>query len=98
MDAGVLALDVIRRWTKDPDAYSGGVTNAAYVIMKRNFAPAADRLKALIARERKMPAALDEARKNLDNPPQDLHRDRASSRSTATSASSRTTCRRPSPT
>ncbi|MEP6733803.1 MAG: DUF885 domain-containing protein [bacterium] len=69
MDAGILANDVMKRWTKDPDSYSGGITNAAYVIMKRNFAPGPDRLRALIARERKMPAALAEARKNLDNPP-----------------------------
>jgi uncharacterized protein (DUF885 family) len=69
MDAGVLALDVIRRWATDPDTYSGGMTNAAYVIMKRNYAPAADRLRALIARENAMPAAFAEARKNIDNPP-----------------------------
>src|SRR5262249_41569260 len=31
---------------------------------------ATDRLKALIAREQRMPAALDEARKNLSNPPE----------------------------
>jgi uncharacterized protein (DUF885 family) len=70
MDAGVLGLDVMRMWTKDADSYSGGITNAAYVIMKRPYAPAADRLKALIARERRMPAALAEARKNLQNPPE----------------------------
>ena len=69
MDAGILANDAIKRWAKDPDAYSGGITNAAYVIMKRNFAPAADRLRALIARERLMPATLAVARKNLVNPP-----------------------------
>lgn len=69
MDAGILANDVIKRWAKDADAYSGGITNAAYVIMKRSFAPAADRLKSLIARERLMPSTLDEAHKNLDNPP-----------------------------
>ena len=57
------------KWAKDPDSYSSAVTNAAYVIMKRDYAPAADRLKALIAREQKMPAALAEARKNLDAPP-----------------------------
>ena len=39
-DARVLAIDTIRMWTKDPDTYSGDVTNAAYVIMKRNYAPA----------------------------------------------------------
>ena len=78
IDAAILSLDVIRAWTRDPDMYSGGVTNAAYVIMKRAYAPAADRLKALIAREKLMPAALAEARRNLDNPPeiytQDRHR------------------------
>src|SRR3954452_8683712 len=68
MTAGILANDVIRQWTKDPDVYSGGVTRAAYMIMKRKFAPAAERLKSLIARERKMPAFLDEGRKNIDNP------------------------------
>ncbi len=69
IDASVLALDRIRQWAKDPDSYSGAITNAAYVIMKRNYAPAAQRLSALIARERKMPAALLEARKNLATPP-----------------------------
>ena len=49
--------------------YSGAITNAAYVIMKRNYAPAAERLAALVARERQMPAVLLEARKNLDTPP-----------------------------
>ena len=69
LDAGVLALERIRQWAKDPDSYSGAITNAAYVIMKRNYAPAAERLAALIAREKKMPPALLEARKNLGAPP-----------------------------
>ena len=69
LDAGVLHYDVIKRWATDPDFYSGSATNGAYVIMRRPFAPAADRLKNLIARERKMPATLQEARKNLTNPP-----------------------------
>ncbi|MDQ6611047.1 MAG: DUF885 domain-containing protein, partial [Gemmatimonadota bacterium] len=69
LDAGILEYDVIRKWTKDPDSYSSGVTNAAYTIMKRNFAPPSDRLKSLIQRERKLPAQLVDARNNLDNPP-----------------------------
>ena len=69
LDASILSIEVIRPWTKDPDSYSGGITNAAYAIMKRPYAPAQDRLKSLIAREALMPAALAEARKNLDNPP-----------------------------
>jgi len=69
LDAGVLALDRIRQWAKDPDSYSGAITNSAYVIMKRNYAPAPERLTALIAREKKMPGVLLEARKNLGSPP-----------------------------
>jgi len=68
MDAGVLANSVIRQWAKDPDFYSSGVTNAAYVIMRRKFAPPADRLRSLIEREKKMPAFLDQARANLTAP------------------------------
>ena len=69
MNAGILANRVIRQWASDPDFYSAGVTNAAYTIMKRKFAPPADRLKALIARETRMPSFLDQGRTNLDNPP-----------------------------
>jgi len=68
MDAGILANSVIRQWSKDPDFYSAGVTNAAYVIMRRKFAPPADRLKSLIEREKKMPAFLDQGRANLTAP------------------------------
>jgi uncharacterized protein (DUF885 family) len=69
LDASVLSLDRIRSWAKDPDSYAGAITNAAYVIMKRNYAPPAERLAALVAREQRMPAALAEARRNLDTPP-----------------------------
>jgi len=68
MDAGILDNRVIRRWAKDPDVYSSAVTNAAYVIMKRKFAPAEERLRALVEREKKIPAFLGEARKSLDQP------------------------------
>ncbi len=64
----VLQLESIRMWEKNPDVYSSGITNAAYAIMKREYAPAAERLKSLIEREKKMPAALAEARKNLSKP------------------------------
>jgi uncharacterized protein (DUF885 family) len=38
-------------------------------MIKREFAPAEERLRRLIAREKGMPGALAEARKNLENPP-----------------------------
>ena len=45
----LLDLEEIRMWEKNPDLYSSGITNAAFVIMSRKFAPAADRLRSLIA-------------------------------------------------
>jgi uncharacterized protein (DUF885 family) len=69
IDSRVLTLDTIRPWAKDPDTYSSGITNTAYLMIKRAYAPPEERLKQLIAREKQMPAALLEARKNLDNPP-----------------------------
>jgi len=65
----LLSLEVIRGWEKDPDNYSSGITNSAFVIMERPYASTDTRLRALVEREKKMPQALAEARKNLKNPP-----------------------------
>ena len=70
LEAAILANDAIKPWVKNPDLYSSVVTNAAYVIMKTPYAPAADRLKSLIEREGRMPAVLQQARANLSNPPE----------------------------
>src|SRR6476620_2720812 len=69
IDSRVLMLDVVRPWAKDADIYSSGMTNTAYVMIKRRFAPPEERLRKLIARERAMPAALQEAPKNIEKPP-----------------------------
>jgi uncharacterized protein (DUF885 family) len=69
IDSRVLTLDVIKPWAHDPDSYSSGITNTAYIMIKRAYAPAEERLKQLVAREKQMPQALLEARRNLDNPP-----------------------------
>jgi len=65
----LLELEDIQMWRKDPDFYSTAVTNSIFVIMKRNYAPSEDRLRAVIAREREIPKALEAARQNLNNPP-----------------------------
>ena len=69
IDSKVLALEVVKSWATNPDNYSSGLTNTAYLMIKRAYAPPVDRLRQLIAREKAMPAALSEARKNLENPP-----------------------------
>jgi len=65
----LLELETIQMWRKDPDSYTGGVTNSIFLIMKRNFAPPEERLHSIIDRERQIPKALDAARQNLQNPP-----------------------------
>lgn len=65
----LLDLREVRTWEKNPDMYSSGVTDSIFVIMSRNFAPAAERLESVIARERQFPALFAAARANLKNPP-----------------------------
>jgi uncharacterized protein (DUF885 family) len=67
--ATLLSLENIRGWEKNPDIYSSGITVSAFVIMSRQFAPPADRLRSLIAREKQMPQVFTAARANLRNPP-----------------------------
>jgi uncharacterized protein (DUF885 family) len=64
-----LTLHTIRPWAKSADEYSSLCANAAFTLMERKFAPADDRLRSLIAREKQMPGLLREARTNLQNPP-----------------------------
>src|SRR5215469_8635283 len=65
----LLALENIRQWETNPDLYSSGITNSAFLIMSRKFAAPDERLKSLIAREKQMPAVFDAAKQNLKNPP-----------------------------
>ena len=65
----LLQLEVIRGWEKNPDSYSSGVTSSIFAIMERPYAPVNTRLRAAVERERQIPQALLEARKNLKNPP-----------------------------
>jgi hypothetical protein len=69
INARLLSLESIRPWEKNPDVYSSGVTNSIFLIMARTFAPPAERLKSLIAREQQVPAVFQAARQNLKNPP-----------------------------
>ncbi len=65
----LLTLETIKPWQSNPDTYSSGITGSAFSLMEREFASPDDRLRSLIAREQQMPKVLDEAKKNLDNPP-----------------------------
>jgi len=65
----LLTLEVIRPWEKNPDNYSGGISNSVFTLMERKFAPADARLASVVAREKQMPAVFAAARANLKNPP-----------------------------
>jgi uncharacterized protein (DUF885 family) len=65
----LLSLETIRSWEKKADDYSSGVTQSAFYIMMRKFAPTDDRLRSLVSREKQMPAVFAAARENLKNPP-----------------------------
>jgi uncharacterized protein (DUF885 family) len=65
----LLELQAVQMWRKDPNLYTGDVTDSIFVIIKRTFAPPEERLRSVIARERQIPATLMTARENLSNPP-----------------------------
>src|SRR5260370_32311138 len=67
--SGLLSLQVIRTWEKDPDTYSSGAANSIYVIMSRNFASPDDRLRSVFAREKQFPQYFAAAHANLKNTP-----------------------------
>jgi uncharacterized protein (DUF885 family) len=69
IQARLLELQSIQMWRKDPDVYISNLSYSVFLIMRRNFAPAADRLRSVIAREREIPRVLAAARQNVSNPP-----------------------------
>lgn len=60
---------VTRPLERNPDHYSSSLTESAFTLIYRDFAPAAQRLDALVARMKKMPVVLAEAERNLGRPP-----------------------------
>jgi uncharacterized protein (DUF885 family) len=58
-----------RFWENNPLFYKDAITDGIFNLVSRNFAPLAERLQAVIAREREVPDVLQAARENLTNPP-----------------------------
>jgi uncharacterized protein (DUF885 family) len=57
---------VLRRARRDPGLYVEECTNGIFSLLKKEYAPRAERARAAASRMRSMPALLDEARTNLD--------------------------------
>ena len=69
INSRLLEMENIRGWEKNPDVYSSGITQSAFLIMARKFDTPDHRLRLLVAREKQMPAVFMAARQNLKNPP-----------------------------
>ncbi|HLL70627.1 MAG TPA: DUF885 family protein, partial [Pyrinomonadaceae bacterium] len=67
--AELLELEDVRMWQRNPNVYNRLAASGVDNILKRNYAPIAARLDALVARERQIPRLLADARANLQNPP-----------------------------
>ncbi|MGI4748925.1 MAG: DUF885 domain-containing protein [Janthinobacterium lividum] len=66
----LLANERIQPFHHDPDSYISLATNAVYSLIDRDYAPPADRLRAVIAREQAIPAMLALAETQLADVPQ----------------------------
>jgi len=68
----LLDLDTLKVWQINPMGYASLPGEAIDGLMKRDFAPAAQRLKSVIAREKAIPALFEAARQNVTNPPKEF--------------------------
>jgi uncharacterized protein (DUF885 family) len=67
--AQLLDLEEVRGWQKDPGFYNGVIAGGIASLSSREFAPLPERMRAMTARFRAVPAILAAARANLENPP-----------------------------
>ncbi len=72
IQAEILDLDTIRYWEINPMLYAGLPGGAIDGLIKRDFAPVADRLRLVIGREREIPAVFAAGRANLKTPPKEF--------------------------
>jgi uncharacterized protein (DUF885 family) len=72
LGAELLELEVVQGWKKNPMSYVGLPGAAIDGLMKRNFAPPADRLKSVIARLKATPSVFQSMRANLESPPREF--------------------------
>lgn len=68
MQAIELDLDTLRPWERNPGSYSGILSAGVFALVKREFAPADERLRAVNARLAEAPRVFADARKNLATP------------------------------
>jgi uncharacterized protein (DUF885 family) len=70
--SSLLESETLRNWERNPMGYAALPGSAADILIKRDFAPAAERLRSLVAREKQMPAVYAAGKANLVNPPKEF--------------------------
>lgn len=65
IESQLVELTEVKSWQRLPDFYPDLASRSVYVLIQRDFAPAAERLKSAIAREQKIPALLSAGKRNL---------------------------------
>ena len=68
----LLSMETLKLWTRNPSFYAGQPGGALDALMKRDFAPRKDRLRALIARLRGVPAIYAAGKANIADPPKEF--------------------------
>jgi hypothetical protein len=68
----LLTLETLRPWENNPMQYAGLPGGAVNGLMKRDFGPAAQRLRSAIARMKGIPNVYAAARENVKNPPKEF--------------------------
>jgi Bacterial protein of unknown function (DUF885) len=72
IEAERIDLSVIKESERNPMAYAVLPGNAVDLLIKRDFAPRPQRLRAVIAREKRIPAVFDAAKINVKEPPREF--------------------------
>jgi uncharacterized protein (DUF885 family) len=70
--AELLDLETLQTWRHNPMSYVSVPGAAIDNLMKRNFAPPADRLRSVVARLKGVPAMIAAMKQNMDNPPHEF--------------------------
>jgi uncharacterized protein (DUF885 family) len=72
IEGDLLDLETLAVYTVNPMPYAGLAGGSIDGLMKRNFAPPAERLRLVIGRLRLVPTVYAAAKANLKNPPKEL--------------------------
>ena len=68
LEGALFAAEVLRSDKRDPGLYVNECSNAIFSLLKKEYAPRAERARSATARLKAMPALLEQALKNLTEP------------------------------